>query len=493
MFLVKKYFTTVCMLYLATAASLEASWLKKFNAAFPKSAFFKPTTLWQRTISTIPILGAQQHDQQKKWWQGNSHFKKFSFYALLSSIGLMKAAQQTVQAEDTPTAAQEPQTPTKHLTPEDIAQDNTFSDSISWRFFSKNFQEIANELPHLEEMHKKSILPLATIFSREAEHAQEHEVFYHAHQGKLCILQDLFAELENFLHDHEQSEEFIYLRDPIQNVHSKTYLFRNNATYSPLEWQQQEQHTRYPQGLDDRCFDHDNEVQKKLLSVNVHLFGNIFNSFGESTIMQYVNYRGDSYSELTQYLTDYGLDLDHNPLDKIAGTTSEHPSILQIFIPKALFNSCTYTSEPCGTPLFHHDYVTHEELLKCLGLKNSPCKRTSSYANSQARIILDHNIMLNPASGVRIFRYTTMAAEDDKKYREQMKNAVTELFITWLERIKLGTIKSEVLERIDKTELGQKILKRSWSTGMLLPKPVAIDEEIAKLKAKLATLSIQEG
>ena len=160
--------------------------------------------------------------------------------------------------------------------------------------------------------------------------------------------------------------------------------------------------------------------------------------------------------------------------------------LLQIFIPKDKTSSCVYSSHPGGQPVSGRLQCTdHQSLLRDLGLKSAPATRPND--SLQARIILDHNIMLNPASGVKIFRYTTMAAEDE--YRQQMEKTTTNMFIRWLECIKIDFVASKALERIDKTELGQKILKRCWRTGKLLPQHDAIDKEIAKLKAKLASLN----
>ena len=76
-----------------------------------------------------------------------------------------------------------------------------------------------------------------------------------------------------------------------------------------------------------------------------------------------------------------------------------------------------------------------------------------------------------------------MPVDTEKEYQKMVKELAKNMFIDWLERMKKGQVRQDALERVDKTELGQKILKRSYQTGQLIGIPEAIDEEIARLKA----------
>lgn len=488
MFLKGKSISALCLLYVVAIGSLEASWTKSF-AKFYRGVGIKSLSLqssvrsyipfsnklWPHAALALPILG--RHNQRES---GYDIFKKYSLYALLG-LGFLKATQQPVYAEEPPKITTE-KASEKPLTLEEIAADNTFSDSISWRFFSKNFDEISRRLSRVHSsfsrVHKiyaDGSLPLATIFSREAEYVQEYEVFYHAHTGSVRVLQDLFAELGKFFQE-EKPENFVYLRDPIQNTYlKKTYFFTPHDEFYPLQWQREQESA-------DLWWDSNCNIQKKVLSVNVHLFGNMLADYGESTIMYYARNHSARYDD--EYMYKFLRDYDFKGYDGKMGTIiSQCGNLLQIFIPKNKAKSCRYVAFPGGRAACENGQcMKYRSLLRRLGLTTTPAIQDGDN-DLQARIILDHNIMLNSRSGVKIFRYTTMPKDVEKEYLQDVKKLATHIFIEWLERLKLGNVRADALERIDKTDLGQRILERSWSTGCLLAIPKAIDEEIAKLKA----------
>lgn len=501
----------------ANLVPLHAWWTPRFSVrgalqrahnilhTTPRSTYTLASTLQSRTYTAAAIVSNEQQQKNKHRW----NWRNFSMYTLLSGIGLAKVAQQEVFADENPQfdckvasqAFQDYAPKNFHTMKHDeriksfqnylktIVQAHQFHESISWRYLKNTSTNALTDM--IEELSPKlSQLPLFTIFSNEAEYADKYEVFYHAHPSKVQIVQDLFGAFGNFLHNYK-NKNFIFLRNPIQNWHQKSYLSPQPDEYDLSQLQ------LYQTLLAGSLNDMDTHIQSKLLSVNIHLFANAneWMCRGSSTLNYYANNTSASYNNtlIIQLLEDYDF-IPHSNFKQIIQNSQQilRGNLLQIFIPKTKVDNCVYMSHPLGQPFCDNfKCISHQELSKCLGLNSTlpnfyrGCGRWNFYC-PQARIILDHNIMLNPNSGVKIFRYTQNSPETEQQYQQQFKQAMNEMFIEWLERMKKNGVKQEALERINKTELGKKILQRCWRTGTLIPQIAAIDAELATLRQSVA-------
>jgi hypothetical protein len=71
------------------------------------------------------------------------------------------------------------------------------------------------------------------------------------------------------------------------------------------------------------------------------------------------------------------------------------------------------------------------------------------------------DIMLNPHSGVKIYRIDNLPAPKRAWYHTQMKSITNATFIDWLERVRDNKVGNEVLERIKDTPLGTLVRDRN--------------------------------
>lgn len=375
-------------------------------------------------------------------------------------------------------------------------QSSKFKKSISWHYLSQipldykiDFTKLGLPKVTLQTLHKlpKNIpkalslktdikklyannhLPLEQFFSQEVKFADTHEVFYHAHTGPLRILHDLFTSLANFFYQYE-NKDFIYLRDGIRNkkAHQKIIDATKQAIYLKKD-------------IDDM----NEETQKGILSVNVHLFGNVFTDPGSSTILYYAANRSQQYnfSWISKLLKSYEL-TENDDFKKILNIDLTG-NLLQIFIPKKNIKDRVFLAISFGG-IITTNPDEYYPLIQCtiLNVPKEYCSYWGHAMDLQVRILLDNDIMLNPNSGVKIFRYTQDSQEINLKYNQELKKAIHKMLIDWLERLKRNEISQELLQDIAQTPLGKKILELNKQSDRLTPKQDAIDDELKKLRLK---------
>ena len=157
-------------------------------------------------------------------------------------------------------------------------------------------------------------------------------------------------------------------------------------------------------------------------------------------------------------------------------------NLLQIFIPKAMVDQCaylaTYAGYPFGDSLGSKQY--YDQTLK-YRKQISPFLQDCEVdkipndilKQVQARILVTSDIMLNPQSGVKIFRETALPEDKTTKYAQQMDHITTEIIIDWLNRyLNPGKdpdqqIKPQALTRIKDTPFGQLIADKQRASVLL--------------------------
>jgi hypothetical protein len=351
----------------------------------------------------------------------------------------------------------------------------------------------------IELVAEARVLPLHTLLPREilytlprnsSEKQGKYHVFYHAHTSSHRVYQDFMNHLLSF--ETQKTEDgFIPLRfwhDAILKTDILTFL---------------EDHAI----LSKKKSDSSSHISSSLLAVNVSLFGNLQNS-GESTLAYYLCNRSiekvDLHKTLTAIFDFYNFKTGYIKrfTELLSASYMRHcGSMLQIFIPRAHVDRTAYLAQPYGYAYSHNLHVggfetitTQDGKQYSLQTKISPVldaiqdgklmKKTSQeLSDLQARIVLGKDVMLNPESGVKIFRIDNLPALKRAWYHQQIKKISYEIFIDWLERVRDNKVSNEVLERIKDTPLGKLVKNRDAAT---------INELIKKLKDEMPQSTAQQ-
>jgi hypothetical protein len=85
----------------------------------------------------------------------------------------------------------------------------------------------------------------------------------------------------------------------------------------------------------------------------------------------------------------------------------------------------------------------------------------------QARIIIGKDIMLNPQSGVKIFREVNLPKAKLIAYRNFVSKIALLAITDWLERFLKDTLGQEIIDRVKDTPLGQLIKDRKKVEALL--------------------------
>lgn len=299
---------------------------------------------------------------------------------------------------------------------------------------------------HQDEGHLLPASLFSALLNKERDNRDKY-VFYHGQDQIYSFLYDLDDAIRTYKHGTSKDEDFTYLRFG-KETQSNEVL----ADFLRL-------------GFD---IDHRAAIRKLLLSVNLSLFGNL-NYFPESTFF----YFATGFSQLPHFghtplfvvrnfLRQLGIEVPPFLMDKLdnlrykyfAKTTG---SLLQIFIPEDKVNEYVYLSFPFGVPFdceanpiwqtcdFYKQYFTEPIIVK-----NAEGKTTASYTSAtidtktyldlyrnnataiplalmeqlQGRILLTNDFMLNPNSGVKIYRYVLMSREENAEYKSELNELV---------------------------------------------------------------------
>lgn len=286
-------------------------------------------------------------------------------------------------------------------------------------------QGIENKWPNEIKQHKPMI---DTIMAREQELNDTHYVFYHGQNGSFRIFQDFLKEWYRLMHMKEELNEFDMLRlweKAAPQADANGFLDKYNGNidnYRP-------------------------EIQEVILSVNLSLFANLydcsactFRYFTDNYSMRPPNIR----TLVQQVFTEHGIDHKHiDALFKLA-VEENKANLLQIFIPKELVDQCTYLAIRGGKPnrnsivgsCFDKTRGWHTKISPILDLyQSNPSALTPQELDLlQGRIVLSQDIMLNPDSGVKIFRYTPIDDTKVKSYQKEVETFAKKVFVEYLQK-----------------------------------------------------------
>ena len=283
------------------------------------------------------------------------------------------------------------------------------------------YQAIAFSVFQINE--KENLAKLVdTAIKREKDHVQDYYVFYHGQKFEFRVLQDIIALLTDTLRLKRKVKHFVYLRGPEKNkyptISAQNYVDSLYKTIGP--------------GWHDLMA----STQKILVSVNLSLFGN-------------TTYRNKGMCSFNFFL--YSSNIEAPPFEKLAGQfLKEHGfttglmaelvslikkyktvegNLLQIFVPKAKVDDCAYICYGKGIPC---DNILDEacwDPVKKRHTRIRPildryCSNPHSLPNLdrlQARLVMTSSTFLNPDSGIKIFRYTTLSKEHKKQYKAELR------------------------------------------------------------------------
>lgn len=288
------------------------------------------------------------------------------------------------------------------------------------------------------------------ILDREKEY-DNYYVFYHGADNVWRLAQDVYTRL--YMHFNNISptmmQDFIFLRfiQGLDDVAIKDFL-TNKLKESGLV--------------------NDHSWGNEILAVNLALFGNI-GTAPECTWQYFIKSRGHMNPMRSTYesiMNTFGL--SHKYIDELLKLVdlyeTKEEMILQIFVPKDLVNSIGYLAwirgNPADQPLMYTvlrsvqdqkfektasalDYYAKlfkqeqekQPLFKDLITKVNAGEFSLDYFltfyrnrpadiedinNFQARLFFTRNVLLNPFSGVKIFRCSTATDAQLKTYNEQL-------------------------------------------------------------------------
>ena len=132
---------------------------------------------------------------------------------------------------------------------------------------------------------------------------------------------------------------------------------------------------------------------------------------------------------------------------------SKEGTIYQIFIPNKLVDSCAYVchrwATPYRQPLVASDFdIQKQRHMHCKPVADAYKKKPNSFADLdilQARLLFSQDILLNPKSGVKIFRYTTVPQAKLENYKNKLKKITSGIFNDWLSTLSKKSIAQNTL------------------------------------------------
>jgi hypothetical protein len=302
--------------------------------------------------------------------------------------------------------------------------------------------------------HKKLI---DSIIECEQQHTDDYYVFYHAQRQEWRVYEDFLKQVYEYMQVNCSLHDFHFLRfwaNMPATVDANTFIDENEKK-------------AYWNDLDDGMYN-------LLLSANLALFGNCtevsgccctFDYFMRSYSMTAI----DINAKFGEVFDFFGFDkkyIDQLVLLKDLIKTNEG-TLFQVFIPKNLVDRCAYLAYALGHPYdkvipgadFNEALKRYKTISKPLDvyrkisapIKLVPVKKykkkktkkivTKSDASNnayiidkmQARIIFSQDMMLNPDSGIKIYRYTTVEDSYMAVYEKQLKELTRRIFIDWLQ------------------------------------------------------------
>lgn len=310
----------------------------------------------------------------------------------------------------------------------------------------------------------KQKIDLTLLLQREREYWATHYVFYHAQNSAHRIAQDFWQQVLSLVH-LEYHADFI----PVRFSESTKMLANSNPEKFLLA------HTMIPKCKESghKHSDTNPDIRRHLLSVNLALTGNL-HDYGECSLSYYLGNQSIqkfATAELLGEIFEYYALNQSFIKDLIAFEQSlgrNFGSLLQIFIPQQKVNDCVYLARPWGCPYTKNlgfpgykvinGYGYQAEIAPVLDwIRRRGAARdqlTKDVLEAlQARIVLGTDIVLNPRSGVKIFREVNLPPQKLAWYEQQVGAIARKVMIDWLQRMQQKTITTEIIERLKETPL----------------------------------------
>lgn len=287
------------------------------------------------------------------------------------------------------------------------------------------------------EMKKyKSLIDQA--LEQELIYENTHHVFYHAQKCDFRIVQDFIKKLYTFLYPQTAVNNFYFLRpwyNFAQNIDANDFI------------------DSYEMGVPKDWNDNHSHLSKAMLSVNFSLFGSTKNygKFGECTFKYFFNNKSIKAPAI-ENIFDEIFDCFHinkKYIDRLVklGQTINTPegSLFQIFVPIEYVDKIAFAAQRLGTPyrnsllmpdLFDYDKQRYLSLTPML---NIYCHNPEQFGNTldrlQGRLLFSGDVLLNPCSGVKIFRYTTIDDDIMQSYQKMLTALTDKIFTSWFKHL----------------------------------------------------------
>lgn len=313
---------------------------------------------------------------------------------------------------------------------------------------------------------------LADCLTKEVENKATHRVFYHTTDNEWRVAQDLYTQLNALFNPSGKSQpkDFAFLRFTDINGPKARDFLQTELTKSGL--------------IDDN-----GEVRALLLSVNLSLFGNAdfpsectWDYFLQERAQKHVEPDTKVYKEM---LDKFGLTDQYIPeiMSLIKLLNTKEKTLIQIFVPKDKVDDIGYLAWATGIPA-HKEIVNwvrsnvtqkvykgkvdpatgqyragalwamwdladtfkkereKNPMFKSMmdGLQEGDYSLESYlklYCNSpwnleginyaQARLIFSPEVLLNPMSGVKIYRHTALTKEQNSEYSKQLNQIIDKI------------------------------------------------------------------
>lgn len=278
---------------------------------------------------------------------------------------------------------------------------------------------------------------ITQAMDQENLHDATHHVFYHAQTEAFRIYQDFIKEWYAFLHPDAQLDHFHFLRswhDFSATIDAHQFI-ENEEQGTPKKWN-----------------DHAPHLIKNMLSVNLCLFGSTENlgNFGECTFKYFFankSIKAPVVKGLFAELFDH-FNINKKYIERLLELSNliktEEGSLFQIFVPNHLVDRISFAAQRLGspyrTPLIFSDFdYTKQRHLRLTPLldayRNSPESIAHLMDRVQGRLLFSQDVLLNPNSGVKIIRYTTIDQAKQAEYKKQFKKLTKHIFKGWLTKM----------------------------------------------------------
>jgi hypothetical protein len=346
---------------------------------------------------------------------------------------------------------------------QDLTGPDNYTQTEAYLQQSKLRELVTTEFKHDFEI-VRHMGVISRVLAKEAELRKTHRVFYHGIINEWTVWQDTLTKLSNhFNASAKKSGEFIFLRTKGGGVDEPTKEF----LISQLQ----------ANGL----VDDNNETRGLLLSTNFSPFGNT-GFEGESTWRFFIHAHSHTEPSKEMYekiMDEFGLSYTYikELMDLVPMLRSKHEALLQIFIPKTIVDDTAYLAWVTGVPA--HDEIiswvrtnvknkkytsgggktgemraleslkknfkkeqeknkTFRDLLETIekgdysvnGYLNIYCNKPWELPDlnySQARLILTNDMLLNPQSGIEMFRYNEIDHKLQEQYEERLDQIIKKI------------------------------------------------------------------